>query len=187
MFRDQIHIDPRYAEAHTKLVANPKFVLLHAWNVRLEMHALVHKVIQSCMGDPATGRPPVDRLLIESKATGISVSQEIRRLIGFNGKFGIELINSGKMQGDKVARAHSIIHMFADGMVYSPKGMEWCDQVINQCAIFPKGSHDDLVDSVTMALRYLRDHGFGLTREEARFEIEEEYRYKRRLPALYPC
>jgi predicted phage terminase large subunit-like protein len=187
MFREQIHIDPRYSDAHIKLVANPKFVLLHAWNVRLEMHALVTKVIQSCMGDVSTGRPPVDRLLIESKATGISVSQEIRRLIGFNGTFGIELINSNKMQGDKVARAHSIIHMFADGMIYTPKGMEWCDQVINQCAIFPKGSHDDLVDSVTMALRYLRDHGFGLTRDEARFEIEEEYRYKRRLPALYPC
>jgi len=166
---------------------NPKFILLYAWNERLEMHALVTRTIASCTGDPTTGRPPVDRLLIESKASGLSVSQEIRRLIGFNGLFGIELINPTKQQGDKVARAHSIIHMFADGMIYSPKGMTWCDQVINQCAIFPKGSHDDLVDSTTMALRYLRDMGFALTRDESRWEVEEEYRYQRRLEPLYPC
>lgn len=187
MYRDPIHIDPRYAEAHIKLVAAPKFILLHAWNVRLAVHDLVLKVIASCMGDPVTGRPPVDRLLIESKASGISVGQEIRRLVGFNGKFGIELINPTKLQGDKVARCHSIIHMFADGMIYSPKGITWADEVINQCAVFPKGAHDDLVDSVTMALRYLREHGFGLTRDENQFEIEAEYRYKAKLPALYPC
>jgi len=168
---------------------NPKFILLHAWNERLEMHALVNKVIQSCAGDLATGRPPVDRLLIESKASGLSVSQEIRRLIGFNGLFGIELVNPGKgmVDRDKVARAHSIIHLFADGMVYTPKGITWADQVINQCAVFPKGTHDDLVDSVTMAMRYLRDFGYALTREEARYEIEEQYRYRPRMGVLYPC
>jgi len=127
----------------------------------------------------------VDKLLIEAKASGLSVSQEIRRIIGFNGKFGIELVNPTK-QGDKVARAHSILHLFSDGMVYAPVGRVWCDEVVNQCAVFPKGSKDDLVDSTTMALRHLRDHGFALRREESEYDHEEELRYRSRLPALYP-
>jgi predicted phage terminase large subunit-like protein len=165
---------------------NPKVILLHAWQERLEIHQLVQKVIASCSGDSETGRPPVDRLLIEAKASGLSVSQEIRRIIGFNGQFGIELINPTK-QGDKVARAHSVLHLFTDGMIYTPMGYTWCDTVINQAAVFPKGSHDDLVDSMTMALRYLRDFGFALMRDESTFEIEQEFRYRGRPSALYPC
>jgi predicted phage terminase large subunit-like protein len=165
---------------------NPKIILLHAWKERLAINNLVPRVIASCRGDTQTGRPPIDRLLIEAKASGLSVGQEIRRIIGFNGEFGIELINPTK-QGDKVARAHSIIHMFSDGMIFTPMGYTWCDQVIDQCAIFPKGAHDDLVDSATMALRHLRDYGFALLRDESKFEIAEEFRYKKRAGALYPC
>jgi len=167
---------------------NPKIILLHAWQERLEIHKLVQRVIDSCTKDkrPIThARFQVDKLLIEAKASGLSVSQEIRRIIGFNGKFGIELVNPTK-QGDKVARAHSILHLFSDGMVYAPVGRAWCDEVINQAAIFPKGSHDDLVDSTTMALRHLRDHGFALRREEYEFDAEEELKYRSRQPALYP-
>ena len=165
---------------------NPKVILLHAWQERMEIHQLVERVIRSCQGDPTTGRPPVDRLLIEAKASGLSVGQEIRRIIGFNGLFGIELINPTK-QGDKVARAHSVIHMFSDGMIYSPRGLTWCDQVIDQAAVFPKGSKDDLVDSTTQALRYLRDYGFALLREESRFSIAEEFKYQPKIKSLYPC
>jgi len=164
---------------------NPKVILLHAWQERMEIHQLVERVIRSCQGDPATGRPPVDRLLIEAKASGLSVGQEIRRIIGFNGLFGIELINPTK-QGDKVARAHSVIHMFSDGMIYSPRGFTWCDQVIDQSAVFPKGSKDDLVDSLTQALRYLRDYGFAMLREESRFDLAQEFKYRPRLAPLYP-
>jgi len=163
-------------------------MLLHAWQERLEIHKLVQRVIDSCTDDkrPVThARFQVDKLLIEAKASGLSVSQEIRRIIGFNGKFGIELINPTK-QGDKVARAHSILHLFSDGMVYRPV-KDWSDQVVDQAAVFPKGSHDDLVDSTTMALRHLRDHGFALRREEYEFDAEEELKYRPRLPAIYPA
>ena len=33
------------------------------------------------------------------------------------------------------------------------------DLVIDQCEIFPKGKHDDLVDTVSMAVKHLRDLG----------------------------
>ncbi len=166
---------------------NPKIILLHAWQERLEIHKLVQRVIDSCTKDKrpiAHARFQVDKLLIEAKASGLSVSQEIRRIIGFNGKFGVELVNPTK-QGDKVARAHSVLHLFSDGMIYRPV-RAWSDEVVDQCAVFPKGSHDDLVDSATMALRHLRDHGFALRREEYEFDAEEELMYRSKQPALYP-
>jgi hypothetical protein len=62
--------------------------------------------------------------------------------------------------------------------------------LINQAATFPKSKHDDLVDSMTMSLRYLRDVGMAKNDEEARAEEEEAVthnarRYKR--TSLYPC
>lgn len=165
---------------------NPKIILMHAWQERMEFPALVQRVIQSCSGDVLTRRPPVDRLLIEAKAAGLSVAQEIRNLIGFNGRFGMQLIDPTK-QGDKEARAHSVLHLFSDGMVYAPYDLEWGSMVREQCAVFPMGAKDDLVDSTTMALRYLRDNGFALLRDEAKFDVEEEFRYRPRSKVLYPC
>ncbi len=171
---------------------NPKIILLYAWQAKLEVHELTKKIIDHCTLDNRELSHPryqVDKLLIESKASGLSVSQEIRRIVGFNGKFGIELMDpkrAGVKNNDKVARAHSVLHLFSDGMIYAPVDREWCAEVIKQCAVFPKGSKDDLVDSTTMALRYLRENGLALLRHESQFDYEEEFKYKSRQRALYP-
>lgn len=166
---------------------NVKVILKDCWQERLELHDLVQKVITTCK------RHEVDRLLIESKASGISVSQEVRRIIGFSSNFGIELIDPRK-QGDKVARAHAVVHMFSDGMIYAPQvtdedgAKDWTDfanLMIKQAATFPKGSHDDLVDSATMALRYLRNMNFALRREETDFAREHDLMYRSRPAPLY--
>ena len=44
---------------------------------------------------------------------------------------------------DKVGRAYSVQHLFADGLVWRPD-TDWAQMVEDQFAIFPKGSHDDL-------------------------------------------
>lgn len=155
---------------------NPKIMLVWAWQDRLEFHALVQKVIDSCGLNPkAAPRFPVDRLLIESKASGFSVGQELARLFRGTGKLGIELIDP-KKYGDKVARVHGIQHLFADDMIFAPN-KAWADMVIKQCAIFPRGSHDDLVDTTSQALRYLRDMGFALKREEHSVVVADEMAY----------
>ena len=166
---------------------NPKVMLMHSWADRLELHDLVQRVITTCTQDrrPLIGpRFKIDRLLIEAKASGISVAQEIHRLVSFSSPFGIDLINPRK-QGDKIARVHSIQHLFVDGMIYAPD-KAWADQMIEQCAIFPRGSHDDLVDSMSMALRYLRDCGFALRRVESELERTDEIMYRSRTAPLYP-
>ena len=155
----------------------PRVMLMTAWQERLEMPDLVKKVIETCK------KLKVDTLLIEAKASGISVSQELRRL--YNAEdFGVHLINPGAI--DKLSRLYSVQHLFSEGIVHAPD-RHWSDLVIRQCEIFPKGTHDDLVDTVSMALRFMRDRGL-LTRAPERIaEIDAGRRHVGKAPApLYP-
>jgi predicted phage terminase large subunit-like protein len=158
---------------------NPRLMLMWAWQERLEFHELIQRVIDTCtISKESKGHPQfkVDRLLIESKAAGQSVGQELHRMFRSSGQLGIDLLDPTRY-GDKVARVHAIQHLFADGMVFAPD-KAWADMVIDQCAIFPKGSRDDLVDSTSQAMRYLRDTGFALQRKEYVVAAEEELGYK---------
>jgi predicted phage terminase large subunit-like protein len=158
-----------YAEQH------PKLVLISAWAVRLPLHELVSKVAATCKS------MRVDLLLIEAKASGISVSQELRRLYG-NEDWGVQMINPGAQ--DKMARLYSVQHLFAEGMVYAPD-RAWADQVITQCAQFPRAKHDDIVDTVSQALRHLRTAGLLTRSAEHLQQIEEGSRVKNTLKPLY--
>lgn len=141
-----------------------RVMLMNAWSGRLEINELVQKVAEIC------SKMRVDKLLIESKASGISVAQEIRRLYG-NSAFSVQLMDP-KSQ-DKVSRAYSIQHLFSEGLVYAPD-RSWADMVITQCAAFPKAKHDDLVDTVTQALKYLRNTGILVRGEEVIRELEDK-------------
>ena len=132
-----------YTEEH------PKVILMHAWTARLELHELVAKVSESMK------RFKVDKLLIENKATGISVAQEIRRLYNHE-DWAVQLVDPKGY--DKLARVYSIQHLFSEGLIYAPD-RAWADMVITQCSVFPKGKHDDLVDTVSMGLKHLREIG----------------------------
>jgi len=185
---------------------NPKVVLVYAWQGRLEINDLVTLTAALCstvtLDEEAMERArkllakrgqsprevviprfPVDRLLIESKASGISVAQELKRLYGGAGAFGVELVDPTRW-GDKVARAYAVQPMFTDGMIYAPD-REYAEIVIDQFEVFPKGKHDDLVDSGTLALRYFRLTGLAQIKEEHSREVAEEMAYRPRERALY--
>lgn len=166
---------------------NPKVMLIWAWQDNVEFHELIQLVTDVCTIDPHPKlhpRFPVDRLLIEAKATGISIGQEMYRLYGLSGKFGVDLIDP-KKHGDKVARVQSIQHLFSSGMVYAPD-RNFADMVINQAAVFPKGSKDDLVDSTSQALRWLRDMNFMPKREERQRDADAEVQYRSPQAPIYP-
>jgi phage terminase large subunit-like protein len=58
--------------------------------------------------------------------------------------------------------------MFAQGLVWAPK-MDWADDlVIAEMAQFPFGARDDLTDSATQALGFLRRTGRIRTDDEIR-------------------
>jgi predicted phage terminase large subunit-like protein len=113
----------------------------------------------------------VDTILIEAKASGISVAQEIKRLNKL-ASWQVKLVNPGNL--DKVARVYSIQPIFSNGQVYCPE-KDWADKVISQCETFPKARRDDLVDTVSQALRYLRDNGFLARADEVGARIAGEY------------
>ena len=167
---------------------NPKIMLVYCWEKRLLFNELVDYVIKTCTIDRrplGIPRFKCDRLVIEGKASGLSVAQEIHRAISGTGLLGITIIGGQNKRGnDKVNRVHSIQHLFSDGMVYAPD-RDYADKMIRQCCTFPKGSHDDLVDSMSMAMCYFRDNGFALKREEASIDRAERMAFKGQLAPLY--
>jgi predicted phage terminase large subunit-like protein len=128
----------------------------------------------------------IDKLLIEDAATGKPVAQMLQNWNRHEMPYSIQLV---RPTGDKVARALSVQPLFSAGLIYAPI-RDWSEISINQAATFPKSKHDDLVDSMTMALRFLRDVGMARNDEEARAEEAERVthdarRYRRK--AIYPC
>lgn len=133
----------------------PKIIAVHAWEDFLSINKLVMRVGNNCR------KFKVDVLLIEAKASGISVSQEIQRLFG-SADWSTVLC---QVKGDKVARAVSVQGIFEDGTILAPDRV-WAQLLIDRCASFPKGKRKDLVDSTTQALRWLRDNALIKRREE---------------------
>ena len=105
-----------------------------------------------------------EMVLIEAKASGMPLSDELRRT-------GIPITNYTPTRGnDKRTRVNSIAPMFESGMVYFPEGRTFAEEVIEECAAFPYGENDDYVDTVTQALMRFRQSGLI----QLRMDYEEE-------------
>ncbi len=156
-------IDSASAVQSEALGATAKVMLMYAWQAKLEIGELVEKVESICT------RMKVDLLLIENKAAGHSVAQELRRTFN-HASFAVQMYDPKTL--DKVARLYSIQHIFSEGMVYAPN-KDWAEMVIRQTSSFPRGAHDDLVDTVSMGLKHLRDVGMLTRAPERMAEIED--------------
>tara|TARA_R110001592_G_scaffold6107_4_gene33125 strand:- start:325 stop:1788 length:1464 start_codon:yes stop_codon:yes gene_type:complete len=94
-----------------------------------------------------------ETVIIEAKATGTPLTHELRQL-------GIPVVNFTPSRGnDKLTRVHSVSPLFESGLIWAPDE-RWADEVIEECAAFPNGDHDDLVDSTTQALMRYRQGNF---------------------------
>lgn len=149
----------------------PKIMLMKAWQERLEFNDLVQKTIETCRNKNGAA---VDALIIESKASGLSVAQEIRRLCGPE-EFGVYDFNP--KASDKVARAYSVQNLFSSGCVFAPD-RKYADMVISQAETFPKGKHDDLCDGLIQGLLWLRQRGLAVLAEEGAAMNTAELMYK---------
>jgi predicted phage terminase large subunit-like protein len=142
---------------------HPKVMLIYAWQERLPFAGVVEKISWTAK------KFPIEKILVENKAAGIPVASELRRLYS-NGKFHVQLVDPEGI--DKTARLYSIQHLFEEGLVYAPD-KAWADDVITQCMRFPKAKHDDLVDTVAYAMRYLRKTGFIQRAEEVQADLDD--------------
>ncbi len=189
---------------------DPRILALQAWKKWLELHGqtmerlanedntkyvrrasphwgLVEWVAYECK------RLNVNLLLIENKASGHSVAQEMQRLYANSG-FDVLLVDPGT--ADKRARAYAIQHLFAAGVIAAPASVQgdllvfrdWAQVLIDECAKFRglPGDEDNLVDATCQAVKYLRDIGLAMRHEERDFMEKEMARYKAPTKQLYP-
>lgn len=98
-----------------------------------------------------------DLILIEKRASGHSLLQELRRK-GLPARAWLPRasVMGGRARG-KRPRAHAASIILEQGCVWYMK-RKWAQEVIDQCAAFPYAEHDDLTDTVTMMLLWLREH-----------------------------
>jgi len=125
----------------------PNIILLDSFKERLEFPQLKAKALELY-----TEYEP-DSLIIEKKAAGAPLIQELRYMGIPVGEF-----SPGKGQ-DKISRLNSVADFFASGKVWAP-ATRWAEELIDEVAAFPSGEHDDLVDSMTLALMRFRQGGF---------------------------
>lgn len=133
--------DPKDAKHHC--------ILLERWKARVQAVDLR----QLALAAYKEYKP--DRILIEKRASGIQLIQELRR--AYVPASSWLPPGGSRYSKGKVPRAHAASVPLELGAVwYMPRN--WADDVIDECADFPYGQHEDLADTVTMALIYLRRH-----------------------------
>ena len=108
-----------------------------------------------------------DTVIIEAKASGIPLVQELRRV-----GIPVNTFSPGKGQ-DKIARLNSVSPIFQDGRVWVPDN-RWGEELMEEVSDFPNGENDDLVDATTLALARFREGGF-LKLTSDYFETEDYF------------
>jgi predicted phage terminase large subunit-like protein len=167
---EKTHNDPTACEVWGVFENQDKgtcIILLDAWDAHLSYPELRKKVINDFKevvygadNTFAKGRK-ADLILMEDKSAGISLIQELQ-----GAGVPVRAYNPGR--ADKVQRINIVAPLIAKGKVYVPEDVkkhgefaDWAKRFLRQVCAFPEsGGHDDYVDSLSQALRVLRDSGW---------------------------
>jgi len=120
-------------------ISKSHFYLLDVFRERLEFPELKRKVVQ------LAEKYNVNEILIEDKASGQSLIQELER----ETRLPVKKI---KVDRDKYSRLVAITPLIEAGKIVLPEGAHWVEQFINEFEEFPNGEFDDQVDSTTQAI-----------------------------------
>lgn len=148
-------------------------ILLDSFKDRMEFPELKKVALQHYNAWHLDSRPV--SMIVEKKASGAPLIYELRAM-------GIPVGEFTPSKGnDKISRVNSVADIFASGMVWAPQ-TRWAEELMDEVAAFPNGEHDDLVDSMTLALMRFRQGGYVRTQ----FDEPEPKRYfKRRTKGYY--
>jgi phage terminase large subunit-like protein len=138
-------------------------MVIDCWQEKLTYPDLRPKIIDEFESVYGEGKEKkrVDLLLVEDKAAGISLIQDLQRahlpVIGYN-----------PGRADKTQRLSIVSNIIRAGRVWVPesgqrKGFvrDWAEGMVSQICSFPEGTvHDEFVDCISQGLRYLRDAGW---------------------------
>jgi predicted phage terminase large subunit-like protein len=94
-----------------------------------------------------------DVVLIEDKASGTSLIQELRA------ESFSKAQAAPALEGDKIMRLHGQTAKIDGGFVLFPKEAPWLDIYLNELVTFPNAKNDDQVDSTVFALAWSTPRG----------------------------
>src|SRR5713226_5672661 len=115
-------------------VKGKDFYLLNVLRKRLEYPALKRAVREQHSQFDA------DVVLIEDKASGTQLIQELIA-------DGFHRVKRYKPECDKIMRLHAQTATIENGFVRLPEAAPWLAEYLHEMTVFPKGKHDDQVDS----------------------------------------
>jgi predicted phage terminase large subunit-like protein len=152
-------------------------LLIDCWAEHLDFPKLKPKVLDEwrvSYGEGKDAKRP-DLILVEDKAAGISLVQELR-----HAHLPVRAWNPGK--ADKMQRLQITASIFATKRVWLPESSvrkgyvkDWAEGFLSQLCSFPDSTHDDYVDSATQAIRLLKDMGFLDINPEPRYDDDDDY------------
>lgn len=120
-----------------------------------------------------------DICLIEGRAAGQPLIYELRSM-----GLPVSEVTVGRGGGgqanDKISRVNSVTDVFASMNVFAPKDKRWAQEVIEECASFPAGEHDDFLDTVVMAVHRFRQGGWLVNDNDDWSEEMNEYKSRKR-------
>lgn len=125
----------------------PNVILLDAYKEKLEFPELKKMAREKYYEfEP-------DQLVVEKKASGAPLIFELRQM-------GLPVTEFVPSRGnDKIARVNAVSDLFSSGCIWHPP-TRWAEELIEECAAFPSGDHDDYVDSTSQALIRFRQGGW---------------------------
>jgi predicted phage terminase large subunit-like protein len=94
-------------------------------------------------------------ILIEDSNSGTAIISDLRTT-------GIPLLPISPAGSDKESNARAVSPMFEAGKILLPSNAPWTAEYTESMIRFPKGAHDDDVDSTSQALNYLRTRKHGV-------------------------
>lgn len=156
-------------------------MLLDAWDEHLSYPELRKKAISEWSmeyggtsgaqtGQMTRSKRP-DRVLVEAKASGQSLLQDLRLA-------RVPAIGYNPGNADKVSRAHQASPTLELGICWIPESAKnpgqpvgWASAFLRQLARFPVAEHDDYVDTFTQAIIFLKnERWFDLPKAQDRDE-----------------
>ena len=143
-------------------------MLIDAWDEHLGYPELRARVIKdwgteyggTTVKDGIRRARRPDRILVEAKASGQSLLQDLRLA-------KVPAVGYNPGMADKISRAHQAAPTLELGLLWVPESgknpgqpVSWAASFLKQVGKFPVAEHDDYVDTMTQAVIFLKNDGW---------------------------
>ena len=112
-------------------------------------------------------------MLIEEKASGTQLIQELIA-------DGCHGVTRYQPDCEKIMRLHAQTAMIENGFVHIPESVPWLAEYLHEMSVFPKGKHDDQVDSTAQFLDWFKRPYPGQNMFEIYRQVAQEDKERRK-------